>query len=119
MICTSIKKASTGLAWAQGDFDGDGTVNISDLSNVLTNYDKSSGASAGGIAAAAEAKRAAAPRMKITRIRCYEPPRMRPSFNQSDRIVVVETDAGISGIGEGGAKDTLQQCAAARSSGSA
>jgi probable HAF family extracellular repeat protein len=36
----------TGLGWADGDFNGDTTVNISDLSNVLTNYDKSVGASA-------------------------------------------------------------------------
>ena len=69
-------------------------------------------AATGGIAVAAEAKCAAAPRMKIRRIRFYQPPRMRPTFNQSDRIVVIETDAGISGVGEGGAKDTLQQCAA-------
>jgi L-alanine-DL-glutamate epimerase-like enolase superfamily enzyme len=69
-------------------------------------------ACAGGIAVAAEAKPVAAPRMKIQRIRFYQSARTRPSFNQSDRIVVVETDAGISGIGEGGAKDTLAQCAA-------
>lgn len=69
-------------------------------------------ASAAGAAFAADEKRAVAPGMKIQRIRVYQPPRLRPSFNQSDRIVVVETDAGISGIGEGGAKDTLQQCAA-------
>jgi probable HAF family extracellular repeat protein len=31
--------------WADGDFNGDGTVNISDLSNVLTNYDKTAGLS--------------------------------------------------------------------------
>jgi hypothetical protein len=31
------------MAWADGDFNGDNTVNISDLSNVLTNYDKSMG----------------------------------------------------------------------------
>ena len=33
----------TGMTWADGDFNGDGTVNISDLSNVLTNYDKTAG----------------------------------------------------------------------------
>jgi hypothetical protein len=42
-------------SWANGDFNGDGTVNISDLSNVLTNYDKSLGASAAGIKAVPEA----------------------------------------------------------------
>ena len=51
-------------------------------------------------------------KMKIRRIRYYEPPRVNPTFNQSDRIVTVETDAGITGIGEGGSKDMLEQCAA-------
>jgi probable HAF family extracellular repeat protein len=39
----------TGMQWADGDFNGDGTVNIADLSNVLTNYDKSLGASPAGM----------------------------------------------------------------------
>jgi probable HAF family extracellular repeat protein len=43
----------SGKTWAEGDFDGDGTVNISDLSNVLTNYDKTASAS-GGIKAVPE-----------------------------------------------------------------
>jgi len=54
---------------------------------------------------------AAAPKMKITRIRYWEPQRTNPTFNQSTRIVTVETDAGITGIGEGGSKDMLDQCA--------
>jgi probable HAF family extracellular repeat protein len=37
----------TGVTWDNGDFDGNGTVDIQDLSKVLTNYDKSAGASAG------------------------------------------------------------------------
>ncbi len=49
--------------------------------------------------------------MKITRIRCYRPKRLNPTFNQSDMVVTVETDAGITGIGEGGSRDMLQQCA--------
>jgi L-alanine-DL-glutamate epimerase-like enolase superfamily enzyme len=49
--------------------------------------------------------------MKITRVRVYEPPKLNPIFNQSDMVVTIETDAGITGIGEGGAKDTLEQCA--------
>lgn len=53
----------------------------------------------------------ALPKMKITRIRAYEPPRSAFSFNQifnqSYVIVTVETDAGITGIGEGGSKDLL------------
>lgn len=50
---------------------------------------------------------AALPKMKITRVRAYQPPNPNPLFNQSDVVVTVETDAGITGIGEGGAKDTL------------
>jgi hypothetical protein len=37
----------TGMGWSQGDFDGNGAVDIQDLSNVLTNYDKTASASAG------------------------------------------------------------------------
>ena len=54
---------------------------------------------------------AALPKAKITRVRIYEPPNLNPLFNQSDMVVTVETDIGITGIGEGGAKDTLEQCA--------
>jgi len=49
--------------------------------------------------------------MKITRVRAYAPPHPNPLFNQSDMIVTVETDAGITGIGEGGSKDMLEQSA--------
>jgi len=54
---------------------------------------------------------AALPKAKITRVRIYKPPDLNPLFNQSNMICTVETDAGITGIGEGGAKDTLEQCA--------
>lgn len=54
---------------------------------------------------------AALPKAKITRVRIYEPPNVNRLFNQSDMLVTVETDIGITGIGEGGAKDTLEQCA--------
>src|SRR5689334_20673762 len=66
-----------------------------------------------GLAAlpAAQTARAALPKMKITRIRAYTPPNPNPIFNQSDMVVTVETDAGITGIGEGGARDTIEQCA--------
>jgi L-alanine-DL-glutamate epimerase-like enolase superfamily enzyme len=50
--------------------------------------------------------------MKITRIRFYHNPNSRPIFNQSFHVVTVETDQGITGIGEGGSKDTIEQCAA-------
>jgi len=49
--------------------------------------------------------------MKITRVRAYAPPSPNPLFNQADTVVTVETDAGITGIGEGGFPDTLRQCA--------
>src|SRR5450755_3654259 len=54
---------------------------------------------------------AALPKMKITRVRAYLPPNPNPLFNQSDVVVTIETDAGITGIGEGGVKDTLAQSA--------
>jgi galactonate dehydratase len=54
---------------------------------------------------------AALPKMKITRVRAYLPPHPNPLFNQSDVVVTIETDAGITGIGEGGAKDTLSPSA--------
>jgi L-alanine-DL-glutamate epimerase-like enolase superfamily enzyme len=69
------------------------------------------GASLGAAAAALPpSARAAVPKMKITRVRVYSPPNPNPLFNQSDLVVIVDTDAGIQGIGEGGARDTLEQC---------
>lgn len=52
---------------------------------------------------------AAMPKMKITRIRAYQPPNPNPLFNQADTVVTIETDAGITGVGEGGFADTLRQ----------
>jgi L-alanine-DL-glutamate epimerase-like enolase superfamily enzyme len=49
--------------------------------------------------------------MKITRVRVYTPPELNTLFNQSNMVVTVETDAGVTGVGEGGAADTLEQCA--------
>ena len=51
------------------------------------------------------------PKAKITRVRIYRPPNFNPLFNQSNMVVTVETDAGITGVGEGGSKDTLEQVA--------
>jgi galactonate dehydratase len=53
----------------------------------------------------------ALPKTKITRVRAYAPPNPNPLFNQSDLIVTIETDAGLTGIGEGGSKQMLEQCA--------
>lgn len=61
--------------------------------------------------AASRRSNAAVPRTKITRVRVYSPPNPNPLFNQSDLVVTVETDAGVTGIGEGGARDTLEQSA--------
>jgi galactonate dehydratase len=55
--------------------------------------------------------RGALPKTKITRVRAYAPPNPNPLFNQSDLIVTIETDAGLTGIGEGGSKQMLEQCA--------
>lgn len=54
---------------------------------------------------------AALPPMKITKVSIYDVPNPNRLFNQSNMLVTVETDAGITGIGEGGARDTLEQCA--------
>ena len=54
---------------------------------------------------------AALPKAKITKVRIFTPPNLNPLFNQSNMVVTIETDAGITGIGEGGSKDTLEQCA--------
>jgi galactonate dehydratase len=50
--------------------------------------------------------------MKITRVRFYQSPNPKPIFNQSTAIVTIETDQGITGIGEGGTKDTVEQAGA-------
>src|ERR1044071_8621349 len=62
---------------------------------------------------------AALPKAKITRIRYYRTPTdaagrpnvHQPTFNQSTHVVIVETDQGLTGVGEGGAHDTMEQCA--------
>jgi galactonate dehydratase len=51
------------------------------------------------------------PEARITRVRIYEPPGLNPLFNQSNMLCTVETDIGLTGIGEGGSRDTLEQCA--------
>ena len=54
----------------------------------------------------------AASGLKITKIRYYAAPGYnKPLFNQARGIVEIETDGGIIGIGEGGSKDMIEQCA--------
>jgi L-alanine-DL-glutamate epimerase-like enolase superfamily enzyme len=64
-------------------------------------------ASAVTTASAPSAAAAGLPKMKVTRVRVWSPPNPNPLFNQSDMVVTVETDAGITGIGEGGTRDLL------------
>lgn len=73
---------------------------------------------AGALSFPGAAAAAALPKAKITRIRYYKTPTdaagrpniRQPLFNQSTNVVVVETDTGLIGIGEGGAPDTMEQC---------
>jgi L-alanine-DL-glutamate epimerase-like enolase superfamily enzyme len=58
------------------------------------------------------ANAATPPPMKITRIRFYRNPSSSVLFNQSAHIVTIETDQGVTGVGEGGSKATIEQCAA-------
>ena len=49
--------------------------------------------------------------LKIKKIRYYAAPGYtKPLFNQARAIVEIETDGGIIGIGEGGTKDSIEQC---------
>ena len=74
---------------------------------------------AAGVAGAAAAGplwtrfvRAAPAKQTITRIRYYETlTALKPMINQSMHIVTVETDGGLMGIGEGGSKELIEQCA--------
>ena len=71
--------------------------------------------SAGVLAGLPLVKAAAIPapaKLKITKIRYYSAPGYtKPLFNQARGIVEIETDGGVIGIGEGGSKDMIEQCA--------
>jgi galactonate dehydratase len=75
--------------------------------------------SLGACALTSAAAYADLPKTKITRVRYYKAPTdaagrpntKQPLFNQSTNSVVIETDSGLTGIGEGGAHDTVEQCA--------
>jgi galactonate dehydratase len=62
-------------------------------------------------ATTAPAASGAPAKMKVTRVRVYQPPQPNNLFNQSDTVVTVETDAGITGVGEGGTRDLLEPSA--------
>jgi L-alanine-DL-glutamate epimerase-like enolase superfamily enzyme len=72
---------------------------------------KSLAAASGAAMAGVPRAEAALGKAKITRVRIYEPPNVNRLFNQSNMLITVETDIGITGTGEGGSKDTLEQCA--------
>jgi L-alanine-DL-glutamate epimerase-like enolase superfamily enzyme len=65
------------------------------------------------------ARAAGLPKAKITKIRYFKTPTDaagRPNtrqglINQSTNVVLIETDAGLTGVGEGGSPDTMEQCA--------
>src|SRR5678816_201686 len=52
---------------------------------------------------------------KITKIRVFYPPNYNANgpqaFPQSNMVVLVDTDAGITGIGQGGSPDTVRNVA--------
>jgi galactonate dehydratase len=68
-------------------------------------------AGAGAALFPATRSEAALPKAKITRVKCWAHPSMNRSFSQSGMLVTVETDIGITGIGEGGSPDLIQDLA--------
>jgi galactonate dehydratase len=55
----------------------------------------------------------ALPKLTITKVRIFAPPTLNQTFNQSNMVVTVETtNPNLTGVGEGGTRDTLEQCAA-------
>ena len=67
-----------------------------------------------GAMALSRRSNAVASDMKITKVRVYNPTDTSGRsgwFNQSAIVVVVETDAGITGVGQGGSRDLIQDCA--------
>jgi galactonate dehydratase len=50
---------------------------------------------------------AALPPAIVTGIRIFNPPQRRGGFNQSNMVILVDTDAGITGVGEGGSPDLV------------
>src|SRR6188768_2355940 len=65
--------------------------------------------------AASQARAPRLPPTKITRIRVFYPPNYdrngAQAFPQSNMVVLVDTDAGITGVGQGGSPDTVRNVA--------
>jgi galactonate dehydratase len=76
---------------------------------------KSAAASQARTPAAAAHAQARLPAAKVTRIRIFYPPDYdrngAQAFAQSNMVVLVDTDAGITGIGQGGSPDTVRNAA--------
>jgi galactonate dehydratase len=71
---------------------------------------------AGGLAAAVRRAPAGPSDIRITRVRVYNPTDtsgISGWINHSAIVVTVETDAGITGIGQGGTLDMIRDCASA------
>jgi galactonate dehydratase len=71
---------------------------------------------ASGLALFAQSAKPALSDMKIKKVRVYNPTDISGRsgwLNHSAIIALVETDAGITGIGQGGTKDMIQDCAGA------
>src|ERR1051325_4478928 len=64
---------------------------------------------------AIKASAAKLPVNRVTKIRCYYPPNYQSNgpqaFPQSNMVVLVDTEAGITGIGQGGSPDTVRNMA--------
>src|SRR5512146_863743 len=64
---------------------------------------------------AIKASAAKLPVNRVTKIRCYYPPNYQSNgpqaFPQSNMVVLVDTEAGITGIGQGGSPDTVRNVA--------
>src|SRR6185436_7354974 len=64
---------------------------------------------------AAQARAVRLPPAKITRIRVLYPPNYdrnnAQAFPQSNMVVLVDTEAGITGVGQGGSTDTVRNVA--------
>ena len=72
---------------------------------------KSLAACAGATLVPARRSDAALPKASITRVKCWAHPSMNRTFNQSGLLVTVETDIGVTGIGEGGSPDLIRDLA--------
>ncbi len=60
-------------------------------------------------------RRLASPPARVTKIRLFYPPNYDPNgpqaFPQSNMLVLVDTEAGITGVGQGGSPDTVRNVA--------